>query len=67
MKPEVGKYKFGRHRNHWGIYRYVVVHDDGHGYQAEFIKDVDTYEEAVREMYRLNGWKVPEKIVKKWA
>lgn len=41
MKTEVGKYKFGRHYNLWGIF---------------------SYEEAVREVYHLNGWGTPKYI-----
>ena len=41
MKAEVGKYKFGRHYNLWGIF---------------------SYEEAVREVYHLNGWGTPKYI-----
>jgi hypothetical protein len=32
------------------------------GTSATFIKDVFTYEEAVREVYRLNGWGQPKFI-----
>lgn len=59
MKAQVGQYKFGRHRNHWGIWQYDHVCENG-GWSATFIKDVFTYEEAVREVYRLNGWGEPK-------
>ena len=54
MKAEVGKYKFGRHRNWWGIWQWDSVSEKGAS--AIFIKYVRTYEEAVAEVYRLNGW-----------
>ena len=54
MKAEVGKYKFGRHYNLWGIWQWDWVSETGSS--ARFIKDVRTYEEAVTEVYRLNGW-----------
>ena len=61
-KPKVGQYKFGRHRNNWGIWQYDMVTDGAAS--AIFIKDVFTYEEAVREVYRLNGWGEPKNIKK---
>ena len=60
MKAEVGKYKFGRHRNNWGIWQYDSVTE--FGASARFIKDVFSYEDAVREVYRLNGWGEPKSI-----
>lgn len=60
MKAQVGLYRFGRHRSKWGIWQYDYVSETGAS--ATFVKDVDTYEEAVREMYRLNGWKEPKNI-----
>jgi hypothetical protein len=62
-KPKVGQYRFGRHRNNWGIWQYDMVADGAAS--AIFIKDVFTYEEAVREVYRLNGWGEPKNIKKK--
>ena len=60
MKAKVGLYKFVRHRNWWGIWQYDSVTDTGTS--ARFIKDVRTYEEAVTEVYRLNGWGEPKQI-----
>ena len=60
MKAQVGLYKFGRHRNWWGIWQYDSVTETGAS--ARFIKDVFTFEEAVREVYRLNGWGEPKSI-----
>lgn len=60
MKAEVGKYKFGRHRSMWGIWQYDWVSETGSS--ARFIKDVFSCEEAVREVYRLNGWSEPKYI-----
>ncbi len=64
MKAQVGQYKFGRHRNHWGIWQYDCVSETGTS--ATFIKDVFTYEEAVREVYRLNGWGEPKYINRRY-
>ena len=60
MNAEVGKYKFGRHRSMWGIWQWDSVTEKGS--TARFVKDVRTYEEAVTEVYRLNGWRVPKHI-----
>lgn len=60
MKAEVGKYKLGRHRSMWGIWQYTMVFETGT--MASFVKDVFSYEEAVREVYRLNGWGEPRYI-----
>ena len=60
MKAEVGKYKFGRHYSKWGIWQYDYVSETGA--TARFVKDVYTYEDAVREVYRLNGWGQPKQI-----
>jgi hypothetical protein len=60
MKAQVGQYTLGRHRNVWGIWQYDMVSETGSS--AVFVKDVYSYEEAVREVYRLNGWGVPKQI-----
>ena len=60
MKTQVGLYKLGRHYNHWGIWQYDHVSETGSS--ARFIKDVFSYEDAVKEVYRLNGWGQPKSI-----
>ena len=60
MKAEVGKYYFGRHRSMWGLWQYDWVSETGSS--ARFVTDVRTYEEAVVEVYRLNGWGTPQYI-----
>jgi hypothetical protein len=60
MKAQVGLYKFGRHYKHWAIWQYDWVSETGTS--ARFIKDVFSYDEAVREVYRLNGWGEPKYI-----
>ena len=62
MKAKVGLYRFGRHRSMWGIWQYDSVTENGAS--AIFVKDVATYEEAVKEVYRLNGWGEPKNIKK---
>ena len=61
MRAQIVKYYFGRHRSNWGIYVWDVVREDGFE-SSKFIKDVFTYEEAVREVYHLNGWGEPKYI-----
>ena len=60
MKAQVGQYKFGRYRNRWGIWKYDMVSESGTS--ATFIKDVFSFDEAVREVSRLNGWGQPKAI-----
>ena len=60
MKAQVGLYKFGRHYNHWAIWQWDWISKTGSS--ARFIKDVRNYEEAVTEVYRLNGWGTPKYI-----
>ena len=60
MKATVGTYHFGRHRNAWGIYVWDKVTETFES--SKFIKDVISYEEAVREVYALNGWGEPKSI-----
>jgi hypothetical protein len=61
MTAKVGTYHFGRHRSNWGIWMWDVVREDGFE-SSKFIKDVYTYEEAVREVYSLNGWGTPKYV-----
>lgn len=60
MQAKVGRYYFGRHYNLWGIWQWTYVNEGKES--GRHIKDVQTYEEAVREMYRLNGWGEPKYI-----
>ena len=60
---KVGQYFFKRHHSAWGIWQWDYVKD---GFSsANHIKDIPTFDEAVRETYRLNGWKnQPKHIVR---
>ena len=60
MKAKVGQYYFGKHRNAWGIWQYDKVAETF--CSARFIKDEISYENAVREVYHLNGWGEPKYI-----
>jgi len=66
MKAEVGKFFFGRHRSLFGIWCYDSVNVETGASSAVFVKDCFTYEEAVREMYSLNGWGMPKNITRKF-
>ncbi len=61
MRAQVGKYYFGRHRSNWGIWQWECVTESGCA-MARFVKDVFSYEDAVKEVYSLNGWGQPKQI-----
>lgn len=64
MTPKVGQYKFQRRYRTWGIY---VIESICNGIMTSaFVKSVATYEDAVRETYRLNGWSEPKMVYKKY-
>lgn len=64
MAKTVGTYHFGRHRSAWGIW---MVESISNGViMSAFIKDVASYEDAVRETYHLNGWGEPRSIYKRY-
>lgn len=60
MTLQAGKFHFGRHRSCWGVW--LCERADEKGSSSRFVKDVFSYEEAVKETYRLNGWGEPKKI-----
>ena len=64
MAKTVGTYYFGRHYRSWGIW--VVVSSINGITMGEHVKDVRTYEDAVKETYSLNGWGTPKNIVRKY-
>jgi hypothetical protein len=64
MAKTIGRYYFGRHRRNWGIW--VVVYNQNGVTMADHVKDVFTYEDAVKETYSLNGWGEPKRIVRKY-
>lgn len=61
---KVGTYYFARLRSHWGIW--IVISNDNGITMGEHVKDVRTYEDAVKETYRMNGWALPKNIVRKY-
>lgn len=56
MKKKEGQYYYEPHRSKWGIWRHHVSSDGTE--LGTFIKDCFTREEARKEVYRLNGWKL---------
>ncbi len=64
MANKVGTYHFHRHRSNWGIW---MVESITNGVvMSAFIKDVFSYEDAVKETYSLNGWGEPKRIIRKY-
>ena len=64
MTKKVGTYYFARHRRNWGIW---MVESISNGVTMScFIKDMFSYEDAVKETYHLNGWTQPQNIVRKY-
>lgn len=49
MKAQVGQYKFGRHRNLWGIWQYDYVSETGSS--ARFMVDGFLYKGRVEVVY----------------
>lgn len=58
---KLGEYFFGRHYSWWGIWQLDYVGENGTT-SSRHIKDVNSYEEAVRETWALNGWGTPKYI-----
>lgn len=64
MATKIGQYYFARHRSQWGIW---MVESINNGVtMSTFIKDVFTFEAAVKETYSLNGWGEPKRIIRKY-
>lgn len=58
---KLGEYYFGRHYFSWGIWQVDSVSENG-GYSGKHIKDVSSYQEALKEVFRLNNWGTPKYI-----
>lgn len=64
MTRKVGTYYFARHRSMWGIW---LVESVMNGVVSGiFVKNVPTFENAVKETYHLNGWGEPKRVYKKF-
>ncbi len=59
-KRKLGEFFFGRHYFSWGIWQVDSVSENG--CSGRFVKDVRTYEDAVKETWSLNGWGTPKYI-----
>lgn len=64
MKAKVGLYHFCHKRNMWSIYQYITVTETGS--IARHIEDYGYFEDAVKAVYRLNGWGEPKNITKRF-
>ena len=58
---KLGQFYFGRHYNNWGIWQVDWIGENG-SYSGKHIKDVNSYEAALREIHLLNGWQEPRYI-----
>ena len=60
----IGQYHFHRHYRAWGIW---MVESISNGVtMSAFVMDVQSYEDAVRKVYALNGWGEPKHITRKF-
>ncbi|NDW09996.1 hypothetical protein D0T56_10080 [Dysgonomonas sp. 520] len=64
MKAKVGLYHFCLKRNLWSVYQYTSVSQTSNS--SSHIEDYCNYEDAVKAVYRLNGWAEPRNIVKRF-
>ena len=64
MAKAVGTYYFKRLRNRWAVYVVVYSHDGIE--MGDFVKEAYSFNEAMEETYKLNGWSMPQNIVRKY-
>ena len=64
MANKVGTFYFKRLRSHWGIW--IVVYSNNGTVMGDFVKDAYSFNEALEETYKLNGWALPKNIVRKY-
>jgi len=62
----VGLYFFCHKRNMWAVYQYDTVNTETGYTSAKHIEDFGKYEDAVKQVYSLNGWKQPEAITRRF-
>ena len=58
---KLGEYYFGRHYRSWGIWQVDFVGVNG-ATSGRHIKDVNSYQEALEEVFSLNHWGTPKYI-----
>ena len=54
MKLQIGQYHYGRHHKNIGIWVCTSVSENR--VSSDFVKDVNSWEEAKEFVYRMNGW-----------
>ena len=64
MTLNIGTYFFKRYHSNWGIWQ--VENLSNNGMSAAFVKSVFSYDEAVRETYKMNGWGEPKQVIRKY-
>jgi hypothetical protein len=65
MKPEVGKHYVTTWLKSYAVQVWDSVSENG-CCSGHTVAKFWSFEEAVREMYRLNGWKQPKTIYKRY-
>jgi hypothetical protein len=63
MKAQVGLYHVSRNMGSWNVYQYN--HVTANSNSSTKIESFPHFEEAIREMYKLNGWNEPKLISKR--
>jgi hypothetical protein len=64
MKAQVGLYHVCQLRNSWCVY--VYTHVTATSNSAEKVDSFPYFQDAIIEMYKLNGWGQPKNITKKF-
>ena len=64
MTAQVGKHYVGRYHGAFAVWQWDSVTEISSS--AHKVQMFWSFEDAVREMYRLNGWKQPEKVYRKY-
>ena len=62
MKPRVGLYTVSKNQGVYGIYQYTMITETST--YSDHIENHPYFEDAIKAMYRLNGWGEPKNISK---
>jgi len=63
MKAQVGLYHVSRNMENWNVYQYNHVTATSNS--STKIESFPYLEDAIKEMYKLNGWKEPKNILQR--
>lgn len=64
MKAEIGKYHILHSHNMWEIFQYNSISEKGTS--STYIMDCVEFSDAIKNIYRLNGWGEPKNITKRF-